>query len=412
MENRKVFKSSLTYLPEEVSKILHKKIEEENKIVEQYSSNNIILFEENLLQQIEYIPGKVNVTSLFSGAGGLDLGVKLAGISAKYGEQKAYKIFKDKKKFQKYSSSINIMYSNDLFKSANETYLSNFGNEGVQDDRDIRKVSNFPQSDLMLGGFPCPGFSSAGPRLLDDPRNFLYIHYIRALSQARPAFFIAENVKGILTMAKGQVIEQIKEDFSAVGYQVSAYLVNAKDYGVPQSRERVFIIGVRKDIINEYNFQYELPEDTHGEGKIKYATLRDAIEDLPLNANDVFTSNYSSMYMSRNRKKGWDEPSFTIQASGRQAPQHPAGNPMIKLDKDLWRFSGDFNRRLSVREAARIQTFPDWFMFSDGSNPNVSKNNRLNEQYKQIGNAVPSILAEKISRPIIEFLVDHKELLE
>ncbi len=152
MENRKVFKSSLTYLPEEVSKILHKKIEEENKIVEQYSSNNIILFEENLLQQIEYIPGKVNVTSLFSGAGGLDLGVKLAGISAKYGEQKAYKIFKDKKKFQKYSSSINIMYSNDLFKSANETYLSNFGNEGVQDDRDIRKVSNFPQSDLMLGG--------------------------------------------------------------------------------------------------------------------------------------------------------------------------------------------------------------------------------------------------------------------
>ncbi|MDN6423161.1 MAG: DNA (cytosine-5-)-methyltransferase, partial [Tetragenococcus koreensis] len=299
-----------------------------------------------------------------------------------------------------------------LFKSANETYLSNFGNEGVQDDRDIRKVSNFPQSDLMLGGFPCPGFSSAGPRLLDDPRNFLYIHYIRALSQARPAFFIAENVKGILTMAKGQVIEQIKEDFSAVGYQVSAYLVNAKDYGVPQSRERVFIIGVRKDIINEYNFQYELPEDTHGEGKIKYATLRDAIEDLPLNANDVFTSNYSSMYMSRNRKKGWDEPSFTIQASGRQAPQHPAGNPMIKLDKDLWRFSGDFNRRLSVREAARIQTFPDWFMFSDGSNPNVSKNNRLNEQYKQIGNAVPSILAEKISRPIIEFLVDHKELLE
>ncbi|MCG4305603.1 DNA cytosine methyltransferase, partial [Enterococcus lactis] len=122
-----------------------------------------------------------------------------------------------------------------------------------------------------------------------------------------------------------------------------------------------------------------------------------------------FDSDYSSIYMSRNRKKSWNEQSFTIQASGRQAPQHPAGEPMVKVGPDRWKFSGDFNRRLSVRETARIQTFPDWYDFSDGEDDRVkvvSRNHRLNEQYKQIGNAVPVYLAEKISRPIISFLLN------
>ena len=113
------------------------------------------------------------------------------------------------------------------------------------------------------------------------------------------------------------------------------------------------------------------------------------------------------MYMSRNRKKSWNEQTFTIQASGRQAPQHPAGEPMVKIDPDHCEFRGEFNRRLSVRETARIQTFPDWYIFSDGEEDRVtvvSRNHRLNEQYKQIGNAVPVYLAEKMSRPIINFL--------
>ena len=259
----------------------------------------------------------------------------------------------------------------------------------------------------MLGGFPCPGFSLAGPRLLDDPRNFLYIHYIRALMQSQPEFFIAENVKGLMSLGNGQVLKQITEDFSASGYEVSAHLVNARDYGVPQSRERVFIIGVRKDIAEKYNFTYRLPEPTHGNTKTPFVTLRDAISDLPMEPDDVFDGTYSSIYMSRNRKKGWDDQSFTIQASGRQAPQHPGGKPMIKIDKDKWKFDGEFNRRLSVRECARIQTFPDWFIFSDGNKKNVQRNHKLNEQYKQIGNAVPVLLAEKISRPIIEFLQEY-----
>lgn len=250
-----------------------------------------------------------------------------------------------------------------MLESANNSYSQNFPKTIYKSQQNIRLIAHFPKSDIILGGFPCPGFSVAGPRLLDDERNFLYLHYIRALRQSKPKFFIAENVKGLMTLGKGQVLKQITEDFSACGYQVTAYLVNARDYGVPQLRERVFIIGVRTDIQQKYKFYYQLPPATHGSLEQPYITLKDAIGDLPLQTKDVYDSSYSPMYLSRNRKKSWQDQSFTIQASGRQAPQHPNGLPMIKLNKENWAFQGNFNRRLSVRECARIQTFPDWFEF-------------------------------------------------
>ena len=108
--------------------------------------------------------------------------------------------------------------------------------------------------------------------------------------------------------------------------------------------------------------------------------------------------------MSRNRKKECSDQSFTIQASGRQAPQHPDGKPMTKIDKNKWIFNGDINRRLSVKEIARIQTFPDWFEFSDGGNKNISENGRIDKIYKQIGNAVPVLLAKAITQPIADFI--------
>ena len=412
IKNRQ-FKSSLKMPSEEVMTVLNNKIAEEKENVKKSRTLESIEFEKNLFNgHIHLDKSKVNIVSLFSGAGGLDLGVELASVSAKYGDKRAYESFQNKSEFKSLCTEANFIYSNDIFGSANKSYANNIADNSnlVQDSRDIRKIYSFPQSDLMLGGFPCPGFSAAGPRLLDDPRNFLYIHYIRALMDSKPAFFIAENVKGLLTMAKGQVLKQITEDFETAGYQVVANLVNAKDYGVPQSRERVFIIGIRNDIVQKYNLSYVIPDPTNGDGREPYVTLRDAIGDLPKHPDDVFDSNYSSIYMSRNRKRGWDEQSFTIQASGRQAPQYPGGDPMKKVSKDHWEFSGKFNRRLSVRETARIQTFPDWFKFSDGDKKNVSKNNKLNEQYKQIGNAVPVFLAEKMSRPILKFLEDHPEI--
>lgn len=410
--NKKNFKSSLTMPSEEVIKVLTAKIKEEKEKVKANRTPDSIEFEKRLLNKhIKLSHNKINLVSLFSGAGGLDLGVLLASISAKYGPNEAYKVFNHKEEFTSFNNQVNLIYSNDIFGAANKSYKANVASENtIQDSRDIRKVYHFPKSDLMLGGFPCPGFSAAGPRLLDDPRNFLYIHYIRALMDSQPAFFIAENVKGLLTMAKGQVLSQMKEDFEAAGYQVTANLVNARDYGVPQNRERVFLVGIRNDIVENYKVSYTLPTPTNGPLFEPYITLKDAIGDLPQNPSDVYEGGYSSMYMSRNRKKGWNDQSFTVQASGRQAPQHPGGKPMTKVDKDKWKFNGDFNRRLSVREEARIQTFPDWFKFSDGDKINVTKNNRLNEQYKQIGNAVPVYLAEKISRPILRFLEEHPEI--
>lgn len=403
-----VFKSASTLSKVEVKSVLLKKINEEQSQI--YDTNTDI----DIITAVTHLPGKANVVSLFSGAGGLDLGLELAGIDAVMGTKFTDSILKSKEKYDTHRSKgiFNITYSNDNFKEANQTYKSMFDKRIIKHDKDIRKVASFPTNEVMIGGFPCPGFSSAGPRLIDDPRNFLYVHFIRALVETQPAFFIAENVKGLLTLAKGEVFKQVIEDFSSAGYEVKAKLVNARDYGVPQSRERVFLIGTNiKKVKNKYDWTYFFPETTNGPGKQPYVSLKEALKNLPENPNDVFSGSFSSMYLSRNRKKKWTDQSFTIQASGRQAPLWPGGEPMVKINKDLWKLVGDKNRRLSVREVARIQTFPDWFKFSDGNNINASKNNRLNKQYKQIGNAVPVELARKIIRPVADFLNDHTELL-
>ncbi|TYK98118.1 DNA (cytosine-5-)-methyltransferase, partial [Streptococcus pyogenes] len=174
----------------------------------------------------------------------------------------------DKEKFNRYRSKsiFHTVYTNDMFKEANMSYKLNFPNHIIQHEKDIRKVAYFPKCQMMIGGFPCPGFSEAGPRLIDDPRNFLYIHFIRALIQTQPEFFVAENVKGMMTLGKGEVLKQIVADFEASGYTVTAHLVNARDYGVPQLRERVFLIGVHKEKIEKkYGFYYQLPTPSHGE---------------------------------------------------------------------------------------------------------------------------------------------------
>jgi DNA (cytosine-5)-methyltransferase 1 len=405
---KRTFVSSLTFTPEEVKNVLFEKIREENELVQTNITEQDRLEEKEMLKNLHCVEGETNIVSLFSGAGGLDLGVELSSMVVQFGEEEAYRAFENKEHYLKLRGRVksNFVYSNDMFTAANISYVNNFAPTVTKVEKDIRKVAEFPKCNLMLGGFPCPGFSSSGPRLLDDPRNFLYVHYIRALVQSRPEFFVAENVKGLMTMARGQVLSQMIEDFKAAGYEVTAHLVNARDYGVPQLRERVFIVGIRNDIYEKYGFKYKVPEPTHGEGKLPYVTLKDTISDLPLDAKDVYEGSFSSMYMSRNRKKNWDEQSFTIQASGRQAPMHPHGMPMKKVGKDAWEFQGDFNRRLSVREVSRIQSFPNWFEFSNGNKENVTNNHKLNEQYKQIGNAVPVLLAEKMVRPIIKFLYE------
>jgi DNA (cytosine-5)-methyltransferase 1 len=303
----------------------------------------------------------MDVLSLFSGCGGMDLGFEQAGHK--------------------------VVWTNDISKSACDTYAKNFPITPLR--KDIRKVKDFPHSDVVIGGYPCQGFSLAGNRDAFDKRNYLYLEFARVLRTVKPSFFVAENVKGVIVPFKTvRAIDLMVKEFGSCGYNAMWQLLNAKDYGVPQDRERVFIVGVRKDL----NMEFVFPKKTHGKPPLKpYVTLREAIGDLPGPKEGEYYDHtgFSSRYMSRNRIRGWDEVSFTIQASGRHTPLHPSCPPMRKVGKDKWEFTADISkyRRFSIRECARIQTFPDDFTFSGP----------LNSQYIQIGNAVPPLLAKCIA---------------
>lgn len=189
-------------------------------------------------------------------------------------------------------------------------------------------------------------------------------------------------------MGNGEIIEAIIDEFSACGYDVFYQLLNAKNFGVPQDRERVLICGFRKDLM-VHNFEITEPD-------IPVATLRQALKDLPeAKKEEICDAPYSSRYMSRNRKRDWDQVSYTIPAMAKQVTLYPGSPDMVKLDKDLWRFGNEGEtRRLSWREAAAIQTFPKDIEFTGN----------LVSKYKQIGNAVPVKLAEYVAMQLKKIL--------
>ena len=231
------FKPAPDYNVSEVRELLNKKIEEEREAFENCS-------EEIKFDKLHYDSKKWNLLSLFSGCGGLDLGFELAGLQAVMGKTVMEEAFRDKKVFDKNINNnvFNTIYVNDIFDEARETYAQNAGKYIYMDKSDIRKIKEFPKADIVLGGFPCPGFSEAGPRLVDDKRNFLYLHFIRCLMQSKPKIFVAENVKGMMTLGKGEVFKQIVQDFAAAGYKIYHKLLNSAEYGVPQIRERVILV--------------------------------------------------------------------------------------------------------------------------------------------------------------------------
>ena len=302
--------------------------------------------------------------SLFAGAGGLDMGFDNAGIKTIWG--------------------------NDLDHDACETHKYWSGAEIVEGDIGKIDFCSIPDSDVILGGFPCQGFSLAGPRKLDDSRNALYRYFVKLVELKKPKVFVAENVKGILTLGDGKIIEAIINDFSNNGYNVSVDLVNAADYEVPQDRMRVIIVGIRKDI----NVKFSFPQKSK-----KRICIKDALINMsPAIDDEVCMEPYSSRYMSRNRKRNWDEPSFTIPAMAKQVALHPSSPDMVKISADNWQFGNGKTRRLSYREAAAIQTFP----------PNMKFFGNLTSKYKQIGNAVPVKLGEAVGRAIYEVLKNVK----
>ena len=320
----------------------------------------------------------MKVISLFSGAGGLDLGFEEAGFE--------------------------IEWANEFDKSIWETYEKNHSN--YLDKRDIRKIplNEIPECDGIIGGPPCQSWSEAGAcKGINDDRGKLFYEFIKILNDKKPKFFVAENVSGMLAEKHKDAVQNFIKMFKETGYDVNLYLVNAADYGVPQDRKRVFYIGFREDL----NIKFEFPKPFG-----KKVNLKEAIGDLQDTAipaleknktngvyckfpnNEYMTGGFSTIYMSRNRVRSWDEQSFTIQAGGRHAPIHPQAPKMTFVEKNKREFVKGkeyLYRRLTVRECARIQTFPDNFQFyytdvADG--------------YKMVGNAVPVRLANVVANAI------------
>lgn len=317
------------------------------------------------------------VISMFSGAGGLDMGFHNMGFR--------------------------ILWANDFDEDACETYdkWANYNADGSRKKKedctiiecgdiaklDLHTVLPGIEADVVLGGFPCQGFSLAGPRQVDDSRNVLYRHFVEMVKIKNPKVIVAENVIGIKTLGDGAVFDKIIEDFSELGYTMSAPTVNAKNYGVPQDRMRVIFIGIRNDICN--GGAYIFPS-----GDPRAVTLREALSDLEdVNMDDVCQASFSSRYMSRNRKRDFDEVSFTIPAMAKQVPLSPCSGGMEFEDVDKFIFVGE-NRRLSYKEAAAIQTFPIGMHFCGD----------LDSKYRQIGNAVPVKLAEAIAAEVKKIL--------
>ena len=327
----------------------------------------------------------MKIATLFAGAGGLDRGFENAGF--------------------------NVVWANEYDKSIWATYQHNFPNT-VLDTRSIVEVDplDVPVCDGMIGGPPCQSWSEAGMlRGIEDHRGQLFFEYIRLLKAKRPLFFLAENVSGIVLDRHSEAFNNILKMFSKIGYNVSYHLMNANDYDVPQDRERVIIVGY----LAQYGKHFEPPVP------LDYAlTLKDAIWDLQENAvpaleknkrnpktivnnHEYFVGGFSSIYMSRNRVRPWERPSFTIQAGGRHAPLHPQAPEMVVVGKDVRRFVDGANyRRLSVRECARVQTFPDDHLF---------KYEYVADGYKMIGNAVPVKFAEVLARKIKDDVAGFKK---
>ncbi len=328
----------------------------------------------------------MKVISLFSGCGGLDLGFERAGFD--------------------------IPVANEFDKTIWSTFKANHPKTHLieGDVRQVNKedIAEFLDGDVdgIIGGPPCQSWSEAGAlRGIEDERGQLFFDYIRILKDFQPKFFLAENVSGMLANRHSEAVQNILKLFEGAGYDVSLTMVNAKDYGVAQERKRVFYIGFRKDL----NIKFEFPKGST-EDDDKKITLRDIIWDLQftavpaapknkhnpeaINNNEYFTGAYSTIFMSRNRVKSWDEQGYTVQASGRQCQLHPQAPKMVKVGKNDCRFvegKEDLYRRMTIREVARVQGFPDDFQFIYDDTDTA---------YKMIGNAVPVNLAYEVGTAI------------
>jgi len=303
----------------------------------------------------------MRVISLFSGAGGMDYGFLRAGFD--------------------------IVWANDIWKDAVESYRLNLGDHiSCKDIKEI-DAGDIPNADVLIGGFPCQGFSVANRnRFAEDERNALYLQLLRILKTKQPRFFVAENVKGIKSLDGGKVFDMILSDFRSAGYMVEHATLNAADYGVPQRRERVFFVGARNDLGIELDFP---PPCTHAPSEIAavaglrpWVGMAEALKDIPDpdEVNKLENHDYSRYKLRFNGYLGHRTidpllPAPTITARG----DDRGGVVVIHHPSN--------QRRLTAREAAIIQSFPPTYRFF-GPKTTV---------YRQVANAVPPLLAQVIA---------------
>lgn len=318
---------------------------------------------------------KVKVVSLFSGCGGADLGL-LGGFDFL---GKKYK-----------NLDFEVIWANDIEPFAVSTYRKNFGDHIIEEDITKIKTKDVPSHDLLVGGFPCQTFSMIGRRKgFADPRGLLYEEMVRILKLKKPKAFIAENVKGLVSVNNGRVLDKMLSDFNKAGYRVFYKVLNASHYGVPQKRERLFIIGIKKD--NKLDFKF--PHAIH-----QVSVLSDVIEK-----HESVDKKY---YFSERAVAGLKKANKSFNKGRAQSLAHPCNtisthlskvslngtDPVLLVKKDIY-------RRLTPREAARVQSFPDSFNF-EGSEA---------KQYIQIGNAIPPVLMWHVARAVNEQIFNDKE---
>ena len=328
----------------------------------------------------------MDLVSFFAGCGGLDLGFEQMGFR--------------------------VVWANELEPHWRATYIRNHPNtEFVLED--ICKINSdtIPNCDGFIGGPPCQSWSVGGKQKgLDDKRGKLFLKYIELISVKKPKFFVIENVKGMLDDKFKDVFNDFLNRLNDAGYNVQWKLLDAVNYRIPQNRERVFIVGFRKDL----NVNFTFPNPTC----IESITLENAIGDITVEPrlcssakmkyfdgeieknclyrnHDVLMSEFGPFYLKGNRRRGWRQPSFTINATADFAPLHPSSPKMMYYGYENWGFQKDKlskYRRMSVRECARIQTFPDNFIF---------EYENVKDGYKMIGNAVPPRLGKEIAKSIL-----------
>lgn len=321
----------------------------------------------------------MTVVSFFAGCGGLDLGFEQAGY--------------------------NVIWANEFDAHCSNTYTKNHPNtQLVIGDICAINPSRIPECDGFIGGPPCQSWSIGGQQKgLEDDRGKLFLKYIELINLKKPKFFVIENVKGILSPKFKEVFDDFIFRLEYAGYDVKWKLLDSVDYKVPQNRERIFIIGIK----TELKITYIFPKPTsvspidlqHAIGDIKEQPIycsghQNAIQFTSIPNHVVLNSKYGSFYYRGNRRRGWEKPSFTINASSEFIPLHPSSPKMMYFGPGQWSFQTNLMnhyRRLSVRECARIQTFPDNFIFECDN---------INATYRMVGNAVPPRLAFEIAKSI------------